>query len=157
MATLASRSPPSQVSPSWSPALTDTLTPAARSALMSRIRRADTKPELIVRRLLHAHGYRFRLQWKAAPGRPDVAFPGRRRILFVHGCFWHQHPDSGCRNAQVPRSNTAYWSPKLARTAERDREAAERLKAMGWHVLTIWECETKQAEALRRSLLQFLA
>jgi len=86
--------------------LPDPLSPAARSAHMARIRRADTKPELVVRRLLHAAGYRFWLQWKAAPGRPDVAFPGRRAIIFVHGCFWHQH--EGCRHARVPGTRRAF-------------------------------------------------
>ena len=129
----------------------------ARSRIMRAIRAKDTAPELAVRRVLHAAGYRFRLHRRDLPGNPDVVLPRHRAVIFVHGCFWHQHPDSGCRNAQVPRSNTAYWSPKLARTAERDREAAERLKAMGWHVLTIWECETKQTEALTQRLLQFLA
>lgn len=129
----------------------------ARSRIMRAIRAKDTAPELAVRRVLHAAGYRFRLHRRDLPGNPDIVLPKHRAIIFVHGCFWHQHPEPGCRNAQVPRSNTAYWTPKLARTAERDREAAERLKAMGWRVLTIWECETKQTEALRQRLLQFLA
>jgi len=128
----------------------------ARSRIMRAIRAKDTAPELAVRRVLHAAGYRFRLHRRDLPGNPDIVLPKHRAIIFVHGCFWHQHPEPGCRNAQVPRSNTAYWTPKLVRTAERDREAAERLKAMGWRVLTIWECETKQTEALRQRLLQFL-
>ena len=134
--------------------MVDKLSPAARSALMGRIRRSDTKPEWIVRRLLHRLGYRFRLQWKAAPGRPDVAFPGRRRIIFVHGCFWHQH--EGCRHATMPRTRTDFWREKFARNRARDARDLERAAAEGWDALVIWECETADAEALRERLEAFL-
>ncbi|WP_256549230.1 very short patch repair endonuclease [Phenylobacterium sp. LH3H17] len=135
-------------------ALVDHLTPAQRSAHMGRIRRADTKPEWIVRRMLHALGYRFRLQWAAAPGRPDVAFPGRRKIIFVHGCFWHQH--AGCRNATMPRTRTEFWQEKFARNRERDMRDLVRAEAGGWTVLVVWECETKAKAGLEARLVEFL-
>ncbi len=132
----------------------DRLTPAQRSAHMGRIRRADTKPEWIVRRLLHRLGYRFRLQWKAAPGRPDVAFPGRRKIIFVHGCFWHQH--QGCRLAHVPGTRRAFWEEKFARNRARDARDLGRAAAEGWVVLVVWECETRDLPALEASLTAFV-
>ncbi len=108
---------------------------------MRQIRSKDTKPELAVRRLVHRLGYRFRLHRRDLPGSPDLVFPGRRKVIFVHGCFWHQHPNPGCRDARAPRSNGDYWKPKLARTAVRDAEAEQELRTLGWDVLTIWECE----------------
>lgn len=129
----------------------------ARSRIMRAIRSKNTVPELAVRRLLHAAGYRFRLHRRDLPGTPDIVLPRHRSVIFVHGCFWHQHPDPTCRNAQLPRSNTGYWLPKLERNAERDRDATESLQSMGWRVLTVWECETKELTALERVLRQFLA
>lgn len=134
--------------------MADKLSPEARSAAMGRIRRSDTKPEWIVRRLLHNLGYRFRLQWKAAPGRPDIAFPGRRRIIFVHGCFWHQH--EGCRHARVPSTRSEFWAAKFARNKARDARDLVRAQAEGWEALVIWECETEDQEALRDRLTTFL-
>lgn len=128
--------------------LPDPLDPAQRSAHMAKIRRADTKPERVVRSLLHAAGYRFRLQWKAAPGRPDVAFPGRRRIIFVHGCFWHRH--EGCPRASTPATRADFWREKFARNRARDARDLAKAKAEGWSVLVIWECETKSADLLER-------
>lgn len=121
---------------------------------MGRIRRSDTKPEWAVRRLLHKLGYRFRLQWKAAPGRPDVAFPGRRRIIFVHGCFWHQH--EGCRHARLPSTRSEFWADKFARNKARDARDLVRARAEGWETLVIWECETADEDALRERLTGFL-
>lgn len=121
---------------------------------MARIKRADTKPERIVRGLLHAMGYRFRLQWKAVPGRPDVAFPGRRRIIFVHGCFWHQH--EGCRLAHVPSTRQAFWQDKFDRNRARDARDLARAQAEGWAVMVIWECETRDTDTLRKRLCSFL-
>lgn len=128
----------------------------ARSRIMRAIRSKNTAPEMAVRRYLHAAGYRFRLHRSDLPGKPDIVLPKHKAAIFVHGCFWHQHSDPKCRNAQMPRSNTAYWSPKLARNIERDREAAERLQAIGWRVFTVWECETKQIENLEKRLREFL-
>lgn len=127
----------------------------ARSRIMRAIRSKNTAPELAVRRLLHAAGYRFRLHRSDLPGKPDIVLSKHKAVIFVHGCFWHQHPNPVCRNAQIPRSNTAYWSPKLARNVARDREAAERLESLGWRILTVWECETKQT-GLEERLRAFL-
>jgi DNA mismatch endonuclease (patch repair protein) len=134
--------------------LSDRLTPAQRSAHMARIRRSNTKPEMIVRRLLHRLGYRFRLQWKAAPGRPDVAFPGRRRIIFVHGCFWHQHP--GCRVAHVPTTRRDFWEQKFSRNRARDARDLARASEDGWTSLVVWECETGDEQLLEGRLRDFL-
>lgn len=134
--------------------MADRLTPAQRSAHMGRIRRADTKPEWIVRRLLHQLGYRFRLQWKGAPGRPDVAFPGRRKAIQVNGCFWHQH--EGCRLAHVPGSRGAFWQAKFDRNRARDARDLERAEAEGWSVLVVWECETRDRPELERRLVTFV-
>lgn len=124
---------------------------------MQAIKAKDTRPELAVRRYLHARGYRFRLHRRDLPGNPDIVLPRYRTVIFVHGCFWHQHPSLTCRNAQVPRSNIGYWQPKLARTVARDRAAFEALEAAGWRVLTIWECETKQEEDLKSALMPLLS
>lgn len=132
----------------------DPLTPAQRSAHMARIKRADTKPELVVRRLLHAAGYRFRLQWKAAPGRPDVAFPGRRKIIFVHGCFWHQH--QGCRLGRVPATRTEFWQAKFDRNVARDARDLARAHSDGWEALVVWECETRDVGDLADRLRTFV-
>ena len=132
----------------------DPLSQAQRSAHMARIRRSETKPELIVRRLLHRLGYRFRVQLKGVPGRPDVAFPGRRKAVMVHGCFWHQH--EGCRLAHVPSSRPEFWSAKFARNKERDARLQAKAEAAGWAVLVVWECETKNLGSLQSSLQGFL-
>jgi DNA mismatch endonuclease (patch repair protein) len=132
----------------------DHLTPAQRSAHMGRIRRANTKPELVVRRLLFAMGYRFRLQWKAAPGRPDVAFPGRRKIIFVNGCFWHHH--EGCRLAHIPASRPEFWRSKFKRNRARDDRDLARAIGEDWEPLVVWECETRDAVALALRLRDFL-
>lgn len=111
----------------------------------------DTGPELAVRRLVHAMGYRYRLHRAGLPGRPDLVFGPRRKAVFVHGCFWHSHP--GCPAATVPKTRAEYWVPKLARNRERDADAARRLNEQGWTVLTVWECwlrdETRVAALLR--------
>lgn len=132
----------------------DPLTPTQRSAHMARIRKADTKPELVVRRLAHALGYRFRLHRRDLPGTPDLVFPRLRKVILVHGCFWHQHP--GCRLARLPKSRPEYWLPKLERNQTRDRDNAAALAAAGWHVAVIWECETKDRAALEARLTSFL-
>ena len=134
--------------------MTDPLSPSARSAHMARIRRANTKPEWLVRRLLHRLGYRFRLQWKAAPGRPDIAFPGRRKIIYVHGCFWHQH--EGCRHARIPGTRSAFWSEKFERNKARDARDLARAETEGWSALVIWECEAGFESALMERLIRFL-
>ena len=114
------------------------------------------KPEMAVRRITHAMGYRYRLHRKDLPGKPDLVFPGRRKVIFVHGCFWHQHSDPACRIARRPKSNRQYWVPKLERTVARDAEHLTQLAELGWDVLVIWECEVKDntetAERIRRFL-----
>ena len=122
--------------------MTDTVSPERRSEIMSRIRSQGMKPEMDVRRLTHAMGYRYRLHRTDLPGKPDLVFPGRRKVIFVHGCFWHQH--AGCDHVREPQSNRDYWLPKLKRNAERDAEQQRRLADLGWRMLVLWECEVRQ-------------
>ncbi|MGP0223376.1 MULTISPECIES: very short patch repair endonuclease [unclassified Paenarthrobacter] len=136
----------------------DLLTPEQRSRNMSRIRGKNTKPELLVRKLLHAKGYRYRLHGQAGgsklPGRPDLVFAGRRKVIFVNGCFWHFHD---CRaGLHAPAANAEFWEAKRARTRERDALQRRQLDAEGWRVLTVWECELKDRAGLERRLTGFL-
>lgn len=138
--------------------MADTLTPEQRSANMSRIRGKNTKPELLVRRLLHAAGYRFRLHGAAAgaklPGKPDLVFPGRKKVVFVNGCFWHTHT---CRaGTRSPSTNAEFWAEKRHRTVQRDAAAVAKLKAAGWDTLVVWECEIKDVGPLEKQLRDFL-
>lgn len=112
---------------------------SSRSALMARIRHKDTGPELIVRSRLHRLGYRYRLHRKDLPGKPDIVLASRRVVIFVHGCFWHQH--EGCRVSHIPKTRVDYWLPKLRKNVERDQAHRARLEALGWAVHVIWECE----------------
>ncbi|MEO0983814.1 MAG: very short patch repair endonuclease [Pseudomonadota bacterium] len=136
--------------------MTDVFTPQKRSAVMARVKGKDTKPELIVRRLLFAAGYRYRLQGKGLPGKPDLVFKTRRKALFVHGCFWHGCERQGCRGARRPKSNTGYWAEKLARNKARDVANLAKLADLGWETLVIWECELGDRAALSRRLAAFL-
>ena len=120
---------------------------------MARIGRSDTKPELIVRRLLHGLGYRFRVQFASVPGRPDFAFPGRRKCVQVHGCFWHAH---GCSLSRIPKTHTDFWEAKFGRNRERDERLERAAADMGGQTLTIWECETRDADLLCERLMAFL-
>lgn len=133
----------------------DHLSPTARSAHMRRICKINSGPELRVRRVAHALGFRFRLHRADLPGTPDLTFPGLKKVVFVHGCFWHQHP--GCKLARQPKSRLDYWLPKLRRNQERDCERLEQLAAMGWQALIVWECEARSDEATGLALRQFLA
>ena len=133
----------------------DRLTQGQRSLLMSRVRSKDTAPELLVRGLLYRMGYRYRLHVRGLPGTPDIVFQGRGKVVFVHGCFWHQHPN--CGDACIPNSRIEYWIPKLARNLQRDEENRQKLEELGWQALVIWECETKRASKLRARLRRFLA
>jgi DNA mismatch endonuclease, patch repair protein len=117
-----------------------------RSRMMAGIRGRDTKPELRVRRYLHRAGLRFRLHDRRLPGRPDIVLPRFRTVVFVHGCFWHQHP--GCRFAYMPTSNRQFWQEKLSRNVNRDRERQANLASVGWRVIVVWECETKSEDHL---------
>ena len=113
---------------------------------MRAVKRANTVPEIIVRQLLHALGLRFRLHRRDLPGSPDVVLPRFRTVIFVHGCFWHRHPD--CRYTTTPKTRQEYWLPKFAANIERDLRKEAQLQALGWRVLLVWECETKQREEL---------
>ena len=123
---------------------------------MSRIKSGGTKPEMIVRRMVHRLGYRYRLHRKGLPGRPDLVFVGRRKIIFVHGCFWHQHDDPACGIARVPKSRLEYWLPKLQRNADRDRSNVETLRASGWSIMTVWQCQVRDELELERRIREFL-
>ncbi len=123
---------------------------------MAAIRSKDMKPELAVRKLAHGLGFRFRLHRKDLPGKPDIVFPKYKAIIFVHGCFWHQHPLAGCLDGKQPKSNSGYWTPKLARNVERDAINRARLQKDGWRVLVIWECETKKLDLLASKIEAFL-
>ena len=123
---------------------------------MRAIRSKDTKPELVIRRLVHGMGYRYRLHRHDLPGRPDLVFPGRRKVLFVHGCFWHSHPDPRCKRSHHPKTNPSYWTAKLKRNQERDRENRARLLELGWQVLVIWECEVEAGVGLADRISEFL-
>jgi DNA mismatch endonuclease (patch repair protein) len=133
----------------------DRLTVARRSALMARVGSKHTTPELLVRKLARALGYRYRLHKATLPGKPDLAFLALRKAIFVHGCFWHGH--ARCRFGRLPRSNLSYWAPKIARNKERDRANTRALRAIGWNVLVIWQCETRDQRKLLVRLRRFLA
>ena len=137
--------------------MTDVVSPRRRSEIMSHIRSRDMKPEMAVRRLLHSMGYRYRLHRNDLPGKPDLVFPGRRKAIFVHGCFWHQHPDSRCKIVRRPKSNLEYWLPKLERTVARDVKNQAQLRKLGWKVLVIWECEIERDTGLLEKITNYLA
>ena len=124
-----------------------------RGANMRAIRGSDTKPELVVRRLVHRLGYRFRLHRKDLPGKPDLVFGPRHKVVFVHGCFWHCH---NCKVAHDPKSNRSYWGPKLERNRIRDQKSLADLEAAGWQSLVVWECETWDEGNLKSRLTKFL-
>lgn len=125
-----------------------------RSRIMRSVRQERTKPEMVVRRALHAAGYRFRANAKGLPGSPDLTFTARRKAVFVHGCFWHRH--IGCRLASTPKTRVAFWEKKFAQNVERDARKVAELEADWWEVLTIWECETKDMSETLSRLVEFL-
>lgn len=132
----------------------DRLTPSRRSWLMSRVKSVDTTPEWVIRRLVFGMGYRYRLHDKRLPGKPDLVFPSRRKVIFVHGCFWHWH--EGCRYASLPKTNTEFWTAKFVRNRERDCEIQRKLNDAGWQALVVWQCELRNIEQLKRTLNDFL-
>ncbi|WP_036584486.1 very short patch repair endonuclease [Brucella anthropi] len=136
--------------------MADKISRDVRSANMAKIRSTNTKPEITVRRMLHAAGYRFRVHRKDLPGKPDIVFPSRKAIVQVHGCFWHRHPDPACKDARMPKSRPEYWVPKLTRNVERDTQSTEALEALGWRVLIVWECQTSNPDKLMQTLRKFL-
>ncbi|MFJ2359221.1 very short patch repair endonuclease [Pseudomonas fluorescens] len=125
----------------------DVFTPEHRSKIMSKVKGKNTKPEMAVRSLCHKMGFRFRLHRRDLPGTPDLIFPKHRLCIFVHGCFWHQHPD--CKYAHMPTSRVDFWQTKLTKNVERDLKAQQALINRGWRVVTIWECHTKNRDLLR--------
>lgn len=133
--------------------MVDTRSREQRRRIMQSVRTKDTGPELTVRRALFAAGYRFRLHRKDLPGSPDIVLPGRKKAIFVHGCFWHGH---GCTKGRGPKSHIEYWGPKLEANKERDWRNRSALIKLGWHVLTIWQCELSDTELLTQQLRTFL-
>lgn len=134
--------------------MTDTLSSEERSRRMALVRSTDTEPEMRVRHLLHGMGYRYRLHRRDLPGTPDLVFPGRRAVVLVHGCFWHRH--EGCSLARLPKSRKEFWVPKLEGNKARDAREVTALEDAGWRVFVVWECETKNLDALAVRLRSFL-
>lgn len=134
--------------------MSDSLPTAMRSKLMSRIRSKNTKPELVVRKLIFAAGYRYRLHVRTLPGSPDLVFPRRKKAVFVHGCFWHQH--ASCDFARMPKSRVEFWEKKFSDNKKRDQSAIEMLNHAGWAVLVIWECELSDILKLKTRIEKFL-
>lgn len=132
----------------------DTLTKEERSEIMGRVHGKDTRPEMLVRRLVHSLGYRYRLHRKDLPGRPDMAFPGRRKVIFIHGCFWHRH--EGCALARMPKSRVDFWNQKLEGNKARDQRNVQLLRDAGWDVLTVWECQLRDTATLQTTIVTFL-
>ena len=135
--------------------ITDKVTPKIRSRIMSHIRSESMAPEMLLRQLVYAMGYRYRLHRIDLPGKPDLVFQGRKKIIFVHGCFWHQHAE--CKDGHLPKTNLQYWIPKLERNIQRDKKVVEELTEIGWDVLVIWECQLADRERLAIKLKEFLS
>ncbi|WP_348630548.1 very short patch repair endonuclease [Rhizobium leguminosarum] len=127
-----------------------------RSWTMAQVRQKNTKPEMIVRRLVYGLGYRYRIHKRGLPGTPDLVFHSRKKVVFVHGCFWHGHADENCKFSRRPKSRAHYWEPKLVRNAERDAINEERLRLDGWDVLVVWECQLRNSQVLAARISDFL-
>ena len=136
--------------------MADRISEERRSYNMRRIKSSNTSVELAVRRLIHGMGYRYRLYDRTLPGKPDIVFRPRRKVIFVHGCFWHQHPSADCLDSRVPKSNQGYWGPKLERTKQRDAENQDKLRESGWKSLIVWECELRNLPDLSARIKRFL-
>ena len=134
--------------------MTDTVSPEIRSWIMSRVKSKGMKPEMKIRRLLHGLGYRYRLHRADLPGRPDLTFPSRRKVVFVNGCFWHGHP--GCPRVRIPEGNRDYWVSKLDRNRARDKRNVALLEQSGWGVMTVWECQLRDLATVTEGLVTFL-
>ena len=135
--------------------MVDHVDPAKRALIMAAVHSQDTGPEVAVRKIIHRLGYRYRLHDRALPGRPDLVFPSRRKVIFVHGCFWHRHPK--CRYATSPKTREEFWEAKFTSNVARDRIARRELKRMGWAILTVWQCELKNPDKLTERLNDFLS
>lgn len=136
--------------------MADKLSTERRSENMRRIRSSNTKPELLVRKALHRKGYRYRLHRRDLPGSPDLVFPGRRKVIFVHGCFWHGHEAMTCPDRREVKSNKPYWGSKIASNKARDERNEARLKEAGWEFLTLWECDLRDAAEWQARVAEFL-
>lgn len=134
--------------------MTDVFTPEKRSAIMARIKGQNTKPEILVRKLVHSLGFRFRIHQNTIPGKPDLVLPRHEKIIFVHGCFWHGHV--GCSRGDLPSTNIEFWEKKILGNRKRDTRVRAKLNRGGWQVLVIWQCQTKDIESLTRRLKRFL-
>jgi DNA mismatch endonuclease, patch repair protein len=138
----------------WNRSAVDSLSPQERSEIMSRVRSKNSRPELFVRKLVYSLGYRYRLHQRQLAGCPDLVFARSRKVIFVHGCFWHRH--ARCALARMPKSRIDFWQPKLEANKERDKRNRRTLSRGGWRVLTIWECQLKDFERLRNAVRRFL-
>ena len=136
--------------------MTDILTPHERSVRMGLIRSKNTSPELRVRKLVFGMGFRYRLHDHSLPGCPDIVLPGRKKIVFVHGCFWHRHSSRNCKLARIPKSRLDFWLAKLNANRIRDTRNRRRLRAQGWEVMSVWECQLRDLETVRVRLRSFL-
>lgn len=134
--------------------MADIVSRSKRKEIMSSVKQRHTKPEIIFRKILHHHGFRFRLHSKKLPGTPDIVLPKYKAVIFVHVCFWHQH--EGCRKSRRPTSNVEFWNEKLDRNIARDNQKESKLKSSGWKVLTIWDCEIKDEDLLIEKVKFFL-
>jgi len=132
----------------------DTLSPKERSERMGRVKGKDTKPELVVRRLVHRLGFRYRLHAENLPGKPDLVVVGKKKLIFVHGCFWHRH--RGCARCRMPKSRLEFWKPKLEENRKRDLRNQRSLRKAGWRIHLIWECQLADREKLENRILEFL-
>jgi DNA mismatch endonuclease, patch repair protein len=135
--------------------MTDKFSPEQRSRIMSHIKGQDSAVEIKVRAILHRMGYRFRLHRRDLPGRPDIVLPGLRKVIFVHGCFWHGH--KRCRRASIPKTNEEFWRQKLHSNCLRDKRVCRSLRSSGWDVLIVWQCQVRNAAQLERRLCNFLS
>jgi len=132
----------------------DTLSKEERSERMAKIRSRDTKPELQVRKIIHGMGYRYRLHRRDLPGTPDIVFPSRKKVVFIHGCFWHRH--TNCKIGHIPKTKQEFWIHKLEENAKRDQINIKKLKSLGWESLVIWECQIKHTDQIIEKIRQFL-
>jgi len=141
-------------SPGWVAVAMDTVTPARRSQIMRKVRSKDSTAEWTVRRLVFGMGYRYRLHQATLPGKPDLVFSGRRKVIFVNGCFWHGH--DACIRARLPKTNLDYWARKIERNVRRDKKTLDALCEAGWRSLVIWECELRELTAVSARIREFL-
>jgi len=136
--------------------MTDTVSEKKRSYIMSQVGQKDTKPEIILRSLIHKMGYRFRLHRKDLPGSPDIVFPKYKKVIFVHGCFWHGHDD--CKRATIPKTNSTYWKNKISKNKERDSRVIKELQELGWRSLILWSCEIdSESKELKNKVRDYLS